>query len=185
MMITDLQVDILYSKHFKLADGEEGEPNANAVPQSSHHGVPQHCADVFKERPRGHEVAAVQDDGREHVEEEDVGVEHRGGLLLHWVHDGANDKADGNQEAWLRDPDGYFLINVKTWREDMNQKERSDLQTFQTAVIQSDIQDKYPQTNPIFPSSSFIHFLTYQFWQRTPAVPTVWTQRGSGSEGSP
>lgn len=116
--LADLQVDILNSKHLKLADGEQRKPNADAVPQSSHHGVPQHRANVFEEWPCGHEVAALEDDGWEHVEEEDIGAEHSGGLLFDWVHDGADDEADGNQEAGLRDPDGDFVINVETWRED-------------------------------------------------------------------
>lgn len=80
--LTDLQVDVLKSEHLKLADGEEGEPDADTVPQGPHHSVPQHRADVFEERPGGHEVAAVEDDGREHVEEEDVGAEDSRGLLF-------------------------------------------------------------------------------------------------------
>lgn len=104
------------SKHLELADGEEGDPDANAVPQGSHHGVPQHRAHVLEERPRGHEVAAVEDDERQHVEEEDVGVEDSGGLLFDRVHDGAHDEADGNQQAGLRDPDGDFMVNVETCR---------------------------------------------------------------------
>lgn len=116
MTLTDLQVDILKSKHLKLADGEEGQPDADAVPQSSHHGVPQHRANVLEERPGGHEVAAVEDDGREHVKEEDVGAEDGGGLLFDRVHDAADDKADGDQEAGLRDPDSDFMVNVETWR---------------------------------------------------------------------
>lgn len=70
------------SKHLKLADGEEREPNADTVPQRSHHSVPHHRADILKERPGGHEVAAVEDDGWEHVKEEDVGAEDGGGLFF-------------------------------------------------------------------------------------------------------
>lgn len=80
--VADLQVDILKSKHLKLADGVEGKPNADTIPQSSHHAVPQHRADIFKEWSGGNEVTAVQDDGWEHVEEEDVGAEDSWGLLL-------------------------------------------------------------------------------------------------------
>lgn len=115
---TDLKVDVLHSKHLKLADGEKRQPDADAVPQSSDHGVPHHRADVLKKGPGGHEVAAVQDDGREHVEEEDVGAEHSGGLFLHRVHDGTDDEADGNQEAGLRDPDCDFMVDVESCRED-------------------------------------------------------------------
>lgn len=118
MALTHLQVDILNPKHLKLADGEQREPDADAVPQSPHHGVPQHRADVFKEWPGGHEVAIVQDDRWEHVEEEDGGVEHGRGLLFDRVHDAADDEANADQEAGLWDPDGDFVVNVETWRED-------------------------------------------------------------------
>ena len=120
--LTDLQVDVLKSEHLELADGEEREPDADTVPQSSHDGVPQHCADVLEERPGGHEVAVVEDDGREHVEEEDVWAEDGGGLLFDWVHDGADDEADANEEAGLWDPDGDFMVNVETWREKKTMK---------------------------------------------------------------
>lgn len=96
---TDLQVDVLESKHLELADSKEGNPDADAVPQSSHHGVPQHRTHVLKERPGGHEVAAVEHDGREHVEEEDVGADDSRRLLFDRFHDGTNDEADGNEEA--------------------------------------------------------------------------------------
>lgn len=120
--LTDLQVDVLNSEHLKLADGEEGEPNPDTVPQRSHHGVPQHRADVLEERPGGHEVAAVEDDGWEHVEEEDVGAEDSGGLLFDRVHDGAHDEADANKEAGLWDPDGDLMVNVETWTEEKTMK---------------------------------------------------------------
>lgn len=119
MTWTNLQVDVLNSKHLKLADGEKGEPDADAVPQRSHHGVPQHRAHVLEEWPGGHEVAAVQDDRREHVEEEDVGAEHGGGLLFDRVHDAAHDEADADEEAGLRDPDGDLLVDVETWTDQM------------------------------------------------------------------
>lgn len=117
--MTNLQINVLKFEDLKLADGEKREAYADAVPQRSHHGVPQHRPDVFEERPRGNEVATVQDDGREHVEEEDVGAENGGGLLLHRVHDGPNYESDANEEARLWDPDGDFLVNVETWMEEI------------------------------------------------------------------
>lgn len=116
MALTYLQFDVLHTKCFNLADGKEGDANANAVPQSSHYGIPQHCAHVFKERPCGHEVATVQDDGREHVKEEEVWGEDGRGLFLHWVHDATDNEADANQEAGLWDPDGNFTVNGETWK---------------------------------------------------------------------
>lgn len=115
---TDRQVDILKSEHLKLADGEEGKPDANTVPQGSHNSIPQHRATVFEERPGGHEVAAVEDNWWEHVEEEGVGAEGGGGLLFDCVHDASDNEADHDQEAGLRDPDSDFMVNVETWRRD-------------------------------------------------------------------
>lgn len=151
MTLTDLQADILNSKHLKLADGEEGKPDADTVPQTSHHGVPQHRAGVFEERPRGHEVAGVEDDGWEHVEEEDVGVEDGGGLLFDWVHDGANDEADGNQEAGLWDPDGDFMVNVETWREDNENILIEDLILIQTLFLYAQTQTSTQVIHPNVP----------------------------------
>lgn len=109
-----LQVDILKSQFLKLTDGVQGYSNADAVPQCSHHGVPQHCAHVLEEGPGGHKVSAVQDNWWEHVDEENVGTEDSGRLLFYRVHDGANDEADTNKEAGLWDPDGDLVVNVET-----------------------------------------------------------------------
>ena len=34
------------------------------------------------------------------------------------MHDGADDEADANEEAGLWDPDGDFMVNVETWKEE-------------------------------------------------------------------
>lgn len=138
------------SKQLELADGKQGDPDADAVPQRSHHGVPQHRAHVLKERAGGHEVAAVQDDGWEHVEEEDVGAEDGGGLFFDRVHDGAHDEADANEEAGLWDPDGDLMVNVETW---FKRKHFVIL-----IIIKLSTSERCTQM--------------YQFWQRRPAVST-------------
>lgn len=71
-------------------------------------------ADVLKEGPGGHEVARVQHDGGQHVEEEDVAGEHSGGLLVDRVHDATHNQTDADQEAGLGHPDGDLVVNVET-----------------------------------------------------------------------
>lgn len=109
-----LQVDVLYAKGLDLADGEERDTNADGVPQSPHDGKPQHCANVLKEGASGHEVARVQHDGGQHVEEEDVAGEHGWRFLVHSVHDGPNNEAHSDQQAGFWHPDGDLIVNVET-----------------------------------------------------------------------
>lgn len=133
-----LQVDVLHAKGLDLADGEQGHADADAVPQRPHHGEPQHLqphthtpsrtwaggqqhnpgalthrADVLEERPGGHEVARVQDDGGQHVKEEDAAGEHGGGLLVDRVHDAPHDQPDADEETGFRHPDGDLVVDVE------------------------------------------------------------------------
>ena len=43
------------------------------VPDGSNDGKEENGAQVIKKQPVGHEISSVQDDGRQHVQEEDVG----------------------------------------------------------------------------------------------------------------
>lgn len=70
-------------------------------------------ADVLEERPGGHEVARVQDDGGQHVEEEDAAGEHSGGLLVDRVHDAPHDQPDADEETSLWHPDGDLVVHVE------------------------------------------------------------------------
>lgn len=71
-------------------------------------------ADVLEERPGGHEVARVQHDGRQHVQEEDVAGEHGRRLLVDRVHDAAHDQADADQQAGLWHPHCDLVVHVET-----------------------------------------------------------------------
>lgn len=71
-------------------------------------------ADVLEERPGGHEVPRVQDDGGQHVEEEDIGGEHSRGLLVNRVHDGPHDQTNADQKAGLWHPDGDLVVHMET-----------------------------------------------------------------------
>ena len=78
-----LQVDVLHTKRLNLADGIQRQANAHGVPQRAHHCVPHHCARVLKEGSSGHEVPILQHDGWQHVQEEDIRLQHGRRFLLH------------------------------------------------------------------------------------------------------
>lgn len=130
-----LQVDVLHAKGLNLTDGEQGHADADAVPQRPHHGEPQHLqsrrrrhtwacaaarepragthrADVLEEGPGGHEVARVQDDGGQHVKEEDTAGEHGGGLLVDQVHDAPHSQPDADEETGFWHPDGDLVVHM-------------------------------------------------------------------------
>lgn len=71
-------------------------------------------ADVLKERPGGHEVARVQDDGGQHVEEEDIAGEHSRGLLMDREHDATHNQTDADEKARLWHPDGDLVVHMET-----------------------------------------------------------------------
>lgn len=54
-----LQVNVLHTKSLDLADGKQGDANANGIPQGANNSIPQHRNKILKERPSGHEVAWV------------------------------------------------------------------------------------------------------------------------------
>lgn len=71
------QVDVAQAKGLHLADEVEGEANAQGVDQGPQYCPPQDGADVLKEGPGGHEVAALQHDRWQEIQEVDAGVHDR------------------------------------------------------------------------------------------------------------
>lgn len=67
-----LLVDVDLLEHSQ----QEGKADAKNIPDGPHHGVEQDGADVLEERAAGHEVAGIQHDGGQEVEEENVAVHH-------------------------------------------------------------------------------------------------------------
>lgn len=57
---------------------------------------------MVEEQPIGHEVAGVQDDGRQHVQEERIGRQRRYVDAACLEQQQTNDHADGDQQAGLR-----------------------------------------------------------------------------------
>lgn len=72
-------------------------------------------ADILEERPGGHEVARVQDDGGQHVKEEDTAGEHSGGLLMDGVHDASHNQPDTDEETSFWHPDGDLVVHMEPW----------------------------------------------------------------------
>lgn len=70
-------------------------------------------ADVLEERPGGHEVARVQDDGGKHVKEEDTAGEHSRGLLVDGVHDASHNQPDADEETGFWYPDGDLVVHME------------------------------------------------------------------------
>lgn len=109
-----LQVDILNAERLDLADTEERDTDANRVPQGPHDRKPHHRANILKKGPSGHEVRRIQNEGRQHVEEEDTGGEDSWGLLVYRVHDTAHYKPNSNQQAGLWYPYCNFMVHMET-----------------------------------------------------------------------
>ena len=89
------------------------QPNHEGVVDGRDEGKQQDRAQVVEERPIGHEVARVEDDGREEVEEEGLCVE---GVPLHLadVEDHAQDHAQDDEEAALGEDGRQAVVQVKS-----------------------------------------------------------------------
>lgn len=99
-----------------LADGEHHPADEEGVPQSPHHREDQDGTHVLREGPDGQEVAGIEDDGRQQVKEEELGVQDRN-LLFNRFDDAANKQADEDQQTALWNDVGYSGNDVKTCQE--------------------------------------------------------------------
>lgn len=86
------------------------------IPQSPHHCKHQDGAQVLRKGPDGQEVASVQDDGRQQVEEEELEVEDRG-FIFDGSDDAPHEQTDDNQQTTFWDDVGNPGNDVKTYRE--------------------------------------------------------------------
>lgn len=98
-----------------LAHGEHHPADEEGVPQRPHHREDQDGAHVLGEGPDGQEVAGVEDDGRQQVEEEELGVHDRR-LLLDRFDGAANKQTDEDQQAALWNDVGNSGNDVETFR---------------------------------------------------------------------
>lgn len=70
---------------------------------------------MVEEQPIGHEVAGVQDDGRQHVQEERVGCQRRYMDAARLEQQQTDDHADGDQQAGLREDLVELRRHVEAW----------------------------------------------------------------------
>ncbi|TEA11139.1 hypothetical protein DBR06_SOUSAS7210054, partial [Sousa chinensis] len=71
------------------------------IPKRPDHGVPEDGADVLKERAGGHEIARVQHDGGEEVQEKHIRLHGRGGFLIHSENNPTQQKSNHDEKAAL------------------------------------------------------------------------------------
>lgn len=93
------EVDVTEAKGLDLADEVEGEANAKGIDQGPQACPPQDGADVLKEGPGGHEVAALQDDGWKEVQEVDARIHDWRRPVVGAEDDGAHQKAHCDEDA--------------------------------------------------------------------------------------
>lgn len=109
---------ILQLEDVHLAYPIEGEANPEDIPDCPHHCIQENRPDVLKEGAAGHEVAGIQDDGRKEVEEEDVAVHDRRGLVVEAIDDPPHDQSHKNQQAAFGDDRGQFFKYMETCQEE-------------------------------------------------------------------
>lgn len=99
-----------------LAHGVHHPADEEGVPQRAHHCEHQDGAQVLHEGTDGKEVAGIDDDGRQQVEEEERRVEDRG-FASNCLEGAAYQQADDNQQTTLWNDVRKSGNNVKTCRE--------------------------------------------------------------------
>ncbi|TEA11137.1 hypothetical protein DBR06_SOUSAS7210052, partial [Sousa chinensis] len=83
-------------------DEVEREANAEGIDQGPQPCPPQDGSDVLEEGPGGHEVPALQDDGREEVQEVDARVHDWRRFVVGAEDDGAHQGPHQDEQAALR-----------------------------------------------------------------------------------
>lgn len=79
-------------------------------------GEQEYRPEMVEEQPIGHEVAGVQDDGRQHVQEERVGRQRGDVDAARLEQQQADDHADGDQQAGLREDLVELWRHVEAWK---------------------------------------------------------------------
>lgn len=85
------------------------------IKYSPNDGEQEYRPEMIEEQPIGHEVAGVQDDGRQHVQEERVGRQRRNVDAARLEQQQTDDYADGDQQAGLREDLVELRRHVETW----------------------------------------------------------------------
>lgn len=101
---------------FNLTNAVHHPADEEGVPQSPHHREHQNGAHVLREGPDWQEVAGIEDDGRQQVEEEELRVED-GSFLSDGFDDAADQQTNEDQQTTLWDNGRHCGDDVKAWRE--------------------------------------------------------------------
>ena len=101
--------------HFKTRDDDDPLTDGEHVEDGADDGHEKDCAKLVKEEPVGHKVACIEDDRREHEEEENIGGEGRGRVLRGEEEQEADDDPDDDEEARLREDVVELGGHVEPW----------------------------------------------------------------------
>lgn len=88
--------------------------NGHAVPDGTHDGKDENGTQVIKEETVGHEIASIQDNGRKHVQEEDIGGERRHGGRVGVEEQEADEDAENDKHAGFRENVRQFGRHVES-----------------------------------------------------------------------
>ena len=78
-----------------------GDTNGDGVPQGADNGEEENGAQMVEKGSIGHEIAGVEDDGRQHVEEEGVGRQRQDADAVGVEEQQSDGDADHNQQTRL------------------------------------------------------------------------------------
>lgn len=76
------QRDVAETECLNLADAKQRHPDADGIPQRAYHGVPENGAEVLKEGASRHEVASIQNDGWQEIQEKHIRLHGWGRLFI-------------------------------------------------------------------------------------------------------
>lgn len=77
---------------------------------------------MVEEQPIGHEVAGVQDDGRQHVQKERVGGQRWHVDAARLEQQETDDHADGDQQAGFREDLAEIRRHVEAWTSNVERR---------------------------------------------------------------
>lgn len=91
------QGDVTQLENICLTYRVERKSDAKDVPDCSHHGIQEDGSNVLKKRATWHEIACIQDDGGQEIEEEDITVHNGRWLVIQAKDYASHDKANYDQ----------------------------------------------------------------------------------------
>ena len=98
-----------------LSPGQSLLTDGDHIEDCSHHCHQEDGAEMIKKQSVWHEVTGIQDDGRQHEQEEDVGSECWGRVLGGEEQEKPDDDSHHDQEAGLGEYVVQLRCHVETW----------------------------------------------------------------------